>query len=211
MENSVESIVIESKRTAEEELLKFLPIKETVLVWVKLYDQVAKWFHLFDNTVPHLSDQKSIKCSVDPLCKFGDAEVDPESALTLSHMLEQYLHLLVAHIEVVVSDLLEALLELIQGHHFCALRIYQLLEGLLCQISGFHKLLCQFKKLSRNKVHLRDSLDFSKQLSVFQPVHVHCIQYIFEHSLLLGSYLDTYLVESSVHILLKERAKVLNI
>ena len=32
MENSVESIVIESKRTAEEELLKFLPIKETVLV-----------------------------------------------------------------------------------------------------------------------------------------------------------------------------------
>jgi undecaprenyl pyrophosphate phosphatase UppP len=58
--------------------------------------------------------------------------------LALSHMFEQYLNLLVAHIEVVVLDLLDALLELVQRHHFCAFRIYQLLEGLLSQISALH-------------------------------------------------------------------------
>jgi hypothetical protein len=60
-------------------------------------------------------------------------------------MFEQYLNLLVAHIEVVVLDLLDALLELVQGHHFCAFRIYQLLEGLLSQISALHKLLSQLE------------------------------------------------------------------
>lgn len=145
MEYPVKGILIESKRAAEEELLKFLLVKEPILIRVKLDDQVSKRFDLFRNTVPHLSNQKSIKSSEDTLGKFGDADVDTEGALTLSHVLEQYLNLLVAHIEVFVSDLLNALLELIQGHHFCALRIYQLLEGLLCQISAFHKLLRQFQ------------------------------------------------------------------
>jgi hypothetical protein len=58
-------------------------------------------------------------------------------------MFEQYLDLLVAHIEVVVLDLLDALLELSQGHHFCAFGIYQFLEGLLSQISALSKLLSQ--------------------------------------------------------------------
>lgn len=126
-------------------------------------------------------------------------------------MLEQYLNLLVAHIEVVVLDLLDALLELGQGHHFCAFRIYQLLEGLNGQISAFHKLLSQFEKLSRNELHLRDSLDFSQELSVFQSVDVQRIQHILEHSLFLGSQFYTNLIECSVHVLLKECTEVLDV
>lgn len=126
-------------------------------------------------------------------------------------MFEQYLDLLVAHIEVVVLDLLDALLELSQGHHFCAFRIYQLLEGLLSQISALSKLLSQLDELTRNELHLRYPLDLSEELSVFQSVDVQRIQHILEHSLFLGLQFDTDLVERSVHVLLKECTEVLDV
>lgn len=67
MEDSVERVLIESKRAAEEELLELLKLKEAISVAIELHDQFAERFHLLRNTVSHLCDQKGVKCSKDSL------------------------------------------------------------------------------------------------------------------------------------------------
>jgi hypothetical protein len=139
---SLEHLSFESKLAFEEHGLKLRVLKESVMIGIKSLEQLVQWLHGLGNAITHSFNKEGIKGSENLLGELGDANVDTEGALDLCHRLEKDLYFLIAHLEVLIPDLLDALLELSQAHHLKVCGVYQPLELLLIQVPGLHDALC---------------------------------------------------------------------
>ena len=138
----MEHLSFECELAFEEHGLKLRVLKKSIMIGINSLKQLVQWLHGFGNAITHSLNKEGIECSEYLFGELGDANVDTECALDLCHRLEKDLHFLIAHLEVLIPDLLDALLELSQAHHLKVCGVYQPLELLLIQVPGLHDALC---------------------------------------------------------------------
>jgi hypothetical protein len=132
------------------------------MIGIESLQQLIQWLQGLGNAITHSLNKEGIEGSEHFLGELGDANVDAEGALDLGHRLEKDLNFFIAHLEVLIPDLLNALLELGQTHHLKVSGVYQPLELLLIQVPGLDHALSDPDDFIGDKVKLRDTLDFSE-------------------------------------------------
>ena len=209
--DSLEHLSLESDLALQEHSFNFRVLKEAILIGIVTLKQFVEWLHRLGNTVTHSFNQEGIKGSKHLLGELGDADVDTEGSLYLGDRLEQEFYFLTAHLEVFVSNLLDAFLKLSQAHHLKMSGVNQPLELLLSQIASFYDTLCDPHNFIRYKVKLRHTLNFSQERSVSEEPKVLRVKDITEEPLFLGAQINTKLVQGCLELCLLKLSKVLQV
>lgn len=207
----LEHLSFESELTFEEHGLKFRVLKEPVMIGIKSLEQLVQWLHGLCNAITHSLNKEGIEGSENFFGELGNANVDTEGTLDLCHRLEKDLNFFVAHLEVLIPDLLNAFLELSQTHHLKVCGVYQSLKLLLIQISGLDHALCDSDYFIGDKVKLWDTLDFSEEGPVSEESDVSGVKHITQEPLLLCSQLDADLVQGNFKLALLKLPEVLKV